>query len=1646
MSAQISTFPLVLAIRDDGSATKAIDNIARQIDQLANRRVASNADPLGLKAQLANLSTAPLQKAIAAQSAAENSLAQQRERARAENIAGTQRELDVALNGIRARQAAQAAAFQTAEAQGQALIKLDQQRIAEQAAASAALVAAPSQQPSIYYNPAGAQQAAAAARAQALALEQVAAAAHLAATANTEATATDRAFALTAREAATAAAQEATRLEALAATQARVAAAAVAASGKIEAATNRMSTLRKQTLVYTASDIVSSLGSGIDPFRILLQQGPQVAQVFALEEKGLRGLLSAFTPARLAVGGLTAAVAVGIVAWNNYSSALAKLNALSQGSGRLLGETGAQLEANAEAAARAANITVGSAREIEAGYLGVARSGDVLVGLTAFTKDFAAATGQDAKGAQQALIATFTDSAAGAQAMAEKYGVLTAAQIDHIAKLTEEGDLIGAQRELLHSLEGAFDGAAEHGNLLARAWNEIANAASGAWDWMGKALDRMAAASSIQDQIARATTKRDLVGQTDTAKAFYQKQIDDLRGQLAQAAAASKAPAIAAQAQANRITDAYTGANVLDGYRSNAGRLRQSLATDLPADQRRAQTEALNAYQHAIDTWLPKQEKANQLAALDAKIAATKAPAAKNALVAQRALVEAAGEVITATDAQALANSKGEKASIGAASAADAHARALQRQAEAFRQQQQAALDQVKRISSQFDEAPKLVDSAKLADGKLDEIIGKYGKLKDASSRAIAAAAEAAKKIVAAAPSNAIDLATKEMSRQKLVQDLIAAGHVAEAALLEDKLNLLQQIGVELGKEPESIKKTLAAYDAAAAARQAGQGNVAAANSTRELENQNAALRLQIAGRQELAELLQRQQQAEANGGKVDAAHLESLRQQLEANRQLGLQLDALNAKRRIELDYLNNTAGALRDATGAIARGDINGLLQTPGKLLAAYQQMQGDRLFEQIFGQSFRDLEDQINGGTGLKASADKFAGSVDHVTSSTDRLITASDRVVDAFGRVAGAPVSGSAGITHTVGGAPASNDLYSLLSKGNGSPPAVSLDGKTISRLDDNQRSALAKAIIRDLPSALQGASIGSQIGSIIGGKNGGSIGGGIGAVLGGLSSLVEGDQNSQTAKDIQKALGTISGDLQAYTIGAAIGTPLGNLIAGKGKRLSDVKTGGVVGGLVGGIAFGPVGAAIGAILGSIVGGIFAKTNRGGALVTSATGSNTIFGNDSATQANASTLGGAVQDGLSKIASSLGASLGSFAVSIGYFGDKIRVDTSGYTGSLDSKHAPALHGFATEEEAIRFAIVDAIKDGAIKGIHEGSIRLLEAGGDLDTALQKALSFEQVFKDLKARTDPVGYALDQVNSKFDTLRQTFAEAGASATELAQLEQLYGLERADALAQAQRQLTGTLQDLLDSLTYKGDTGLSLRTREAAARATFDPLAATVRAGGKVDQDAFSAAAQAYLDIERQLYGSSSTYFDKLAEITALTSKAIANAGGTVTQTAAEVAAAAQAAVPATTTAGTLAAATGTSVTTTASGLTVTAANDNASLAAAIVTAMQAQTAALKIPDDRAALFTAAQVTDALRQAFATPAPVGSNVVPIRTDPALVNALEQQIAVLEQQTATLSATLSNLLGAVNRNLGTLIEKDAQLENDRGYVAKAGNF
>ncbi|WP_334656729.1 M15 family metallopeptidase [Sphingomonas panaciterrae] len=368
------------------------------------------------------------------------------------------------------------------------------------------------------------------------------------------------------------------------------------------------------------------------------------------------------------------------------------------------------------------------------------------------------------------------------------------------------------------------------------------------------------------------------------------------------------------------------------------------------------------------------------------------------------------------------------------------------------------------------------------------------------------------------------------------------------------------------------------------------------------------------------------------------------------------------------------------------------------------------------------------------------------------------------------------------------------------------------------------------------------------------------GAGYGQIGASIYSGVSGRPGNGTLGAIGGILGNEGGKALGSTIATAVGGSLGKML---------------------GSAAGPLGAIAGGILGNVVGGLFRTVKYGTSNVTQSGSS--IAGNSSSARGAAGNLGDSVAQGVQRIVDQFGGTLGNYNVSIGTFDGKYRVSTTGFKGSLDSKKArgQGLVDFGTDgaEAAIRFAIADAIKDGAVQGLRAGTQRLIQLGNDVEVQLQKALQFESVFTQLRQMKDPIGAAAEAIEKEFANLRKIFDEAGATSEERAQLEELYAIKRTEAIKQAQESAIGQLKDLLDDLK-QGDNGLSLRTREQNILQSFTPLMEAIQRGEKVDQGQFTDAARNYLDIQRQLYGSTNPYFEALAKVTELTNKAIQNSG----------------------------------------------------------------------------------------------------------------------------------------------------------------------
>jgi hypothetical protein len=269
-----------------------------------------------------------------------------------------------------------------------------------------------------------------------------------------------------------------------------------------------------------------------------------------------------------------------------------------------------------------------------------------------------------------------------------------------------------------------------------------------------------------------------------------------------------------------------------------------------------------------------------------------------------------------------------------------------------------------------------------------------------------------------------------------------------------------------------------------------------------------------------------------------------------------------------------------------------------------------------------------------------------------------------------------------------------------------------------------------------------------------------------------------------------AAGVVGGSAMGGMVGGALGQGVGTMLAPMLGQL--------------GAFAGPLGAIAGGILGGVVGGLLKKTKKASATIEIMAGDavqSSLTGNSSKLKATAGAMADSLIGGLMSIADQLGGMLGDgIRVSIGQRNKKFRVDLQGLGRT---KNMPS---FDTQEEAVAYAIQEVIRQGAIVGLRAGTETLLKGQGDLEAQLQKALTFENVFREIEQRANPAKASMSELTKQFENLIDIFEEAGASAADYAQLQQLMADKQREIIEQAFEPIRTMLDDLKAKATEAGD------------------------------------------------------------------------------------------------------------------------------------------------------------------------------------------------------------------------------------------------
>lgn len=663
----------------------------------------------------------------------------------------------------------------------------------------------------------------------------------------------------------------------------------------------------------------------------------------------------------------------------------------------------------------------------------------------------------------------------------------------------------------------------------------------------------------------------------------------------------------------------------------------------------------------------------------------------------------------------------------------------------------------------------------------------------------------------------------------------------------------------EMIKQAEALKKEIPDLGIQQAMRQI----------TEEAQQQVQYQMLILQGRDGEAQALQIIAQKEKQFGELTRERKEQIIATGIAMQRINEEMQRASAMQGAYLDELRSVRTEVEGILGG-----YRSITDLEFTLQGAFRRLQGKALTDRIFGDLFTDLDRYVKEKTGIGSSVDMLKTETERAGDAAgtlaDELLGAARRISTAGTGATAAAGFGSSSILGGWGniGVPPllrkpANENYDP----NGPIVVTANKPGAARRVMDLTPEEFFRKMGQDV-----GAKWAAQLEPLLGKKFAGNIGGvlggifegqattgtGFGAILGGLKEL------KGLPKGISGALGKAFGGAQTGAAVAGIGNALG-------LKLSN--TGAQIGGAIGKFLPIPGGEIIGAIAGGFIGKLFSGTKKGYAV---ASNGNVTTGGNRTQADNAGAGANSLNDSLSNIARAFGSSLGNYAVSIGSRSSGyIRVSASGSTRVGDKSFAKnggsdLLYDGKDMQEALRIALKNAIEDGAIQGIKAGSKRLLSIGNNIDAQVEKALKFEKVFKDLKQIKDPVGFALEELNTEFKGLIDIFKEAGASAQELADLEELYGIKRKDTIKQASDAMVGPIKSLLESLTI-GNDFYSLRDRQASAQAVYNPLAQRVAAGDMTAYAEFSDAAQSLIEINRQIYGSTSQFFDFVDQVKAL-------------------------------------------------------------------------------------------------------------------------------------------------------------------------------
>lgn len=318
-----------------------------------------------------------------------------------------------------------------------------------------------------------------------------------------------------------------------------------------------------------AQDVVVGLQAGQSPLTVLLQQGTQIADVFAASTGSIRGFFGQVVSGAARFATSAAGVTTGLVAIGgaaayaalSWKGAQTDVERSLIGIGERSGLTVGRVNQIAESAASTTRLSTSAAREAATEFIKTGKLyEDTITRAVNITDKFALAIGKGSTEAAQELAEILSDVNRGAETLDKRFGFLDGKTKEYLRTLVDQNRQQEAARLLLEKAAPAITKAAEATSIWARGWMAVSKAASEAAEGVGKAIAAGAPRTPTGDTprapggaIAPSAVRAAARGADEATKAII--QYEDALSKAAEDSAAALAAAAARNRQFSQEAD-----------------------------------------------------------------------------------------------------------------------------------------------------------------------------------------------------------------------------------------------------------------------------------------------------------------------------------------------------------------------------------------------------------------------------------------------------------------------------------------------------------------------------------------------------------------------------------------------------------------------------------------------------------------------------------------------------------------------------------------------------------------------------------------------------------------------------------------------------------------------------------------------------------------------------------------------------------------------------------------------------------------------------------------------------------------------------------------------------------------------------------